>query len=853
MIVGTPTKLNLIPSGVMPVVYINQGDAGYDKEFLIYNGDTPYNVPSGVSATIRGTKADNYGVTEAAEVTTGSNLVTVTITEQMVAAAGKNLYELVFVDTNGLRVASINMVWAVKKDALGDSVISDSDLDYATQVMNQLQSVQAFKIQLDANTNGLATETAARIAADHAETTARVSADSALINDISTEAATRLNHDNLLQSQIDQLIAPTGTAPSAAEVQNARIGADGVTYQTLGDAIRGQVEDINNDVAKITDVTDNIFDPNQFIDAGWTIGDNDYYGAASGLGAFTIANGGFKFKFSDFKLNARYIISLEAYHEGSSASGNAFNIRIKYTDGTQSPVIYCGNDWLSWKTRTVISTSGKSIESIGVELTSLVTNIWHFRNISVAEAKFVTSVSDVTELYPYKPYKLYADDDEARTGIEFIEDKFYEELEVKWLHGRVNANGTVTALPCAVAMLPKGTRYIDVNTSVQASFGFYDLNGAYIGKLNALGNMNSVSGDWGLLNGKIDIQQMLIDHNAVYCSANIIDARFTNDRIASEEAPLLCQVYGVKVPDDNNYPAYHEAKLMTAIANAKADICSVGKNGFSFLFTTDNHWFHNAGGSPGLISAAQKDTKIQDVILGGDLIDGGENKATELSLLHNVCDKYYDANWNRRYCFGNHDSNTVGQTAYDERHFSQSEIYGATQLTQAYSVKYSSDGFTDYYWDNEACKTRIIVIDSKIEGIAIYTSQLDWLGEVLSSTPENYKIIIVMHIWYQLGNDPNGLEIAEQGQQIFNVVDAWNNAHTAPKVEAMFGGHVHRDANYTTTTGVPLVLTTCDCVTTPTQICTLDDQVIDVITIDYANKTIKCRRIGRGNDRTINY
>ena len=248
MVVGSPTKLNLIPSGVMPVVYINQGDAGYDKEFLIYNGDSPYNVPAGVSATIRGKKADGYGVTEAAALTEGSNLVTVTITEQMVAAEGANLYELVFVDTDGLRIATINMVWAVKQDALGDAVISESDLDYASQVMDELQSVEAFKNQLDTTADGLAAETAARIAADgtlqtniNAEVAARTAADNTLQSDISAEASTRSTQDGALQAQIDQLVAPSGAAPSAAEIQNARVGADGLTYDTLGNAIRNQL------------------------------------------------------------------------------------------------------------------------------------------------------------------------------------------------------------------------------------------------------------------------------------------------------------------------------------------------------------------------------------------------------------------------------------------------------------------------------------------------------------------------------------------------------------------------------------------------------------------------------------
>ena len=248
MVVGPKTKLNLVPSGVMPVVYINQDDAGYEKEFLIYNGDLPYNVPAGVSATIRGTKADNYGVTEAAAVTTGSNLVTVTITEQMVAAAGRNIYELVFVDTNGLRVASINMIWEVKPDALGDAVISDSDLDYASQVMNELQSVQAFKNQLDTNTANIASNTS-NISA---ERSARIAADNTLQANINTEASTRLSQDNILQAQINQIVAPTGTAPSAAEIENARIGADGITYDTLGNAIRTQVTDLNNAVHELS-------------------------------------------------------------------------------------------------------------------------------------------------------------------------------------------------------------------------------------------------------------------------------------------------------------------------------------------------------------------------------------------------------------------------------------------------------------------------------------------------------------------------------------------------------------------------------------------------------------------------
>lgn len=45
-----------------------------------------------------------------------------------------------------------------------------------------------------------------------------------------------------LAARVEEIIAPTGEAPNPAEVVDARIGADGVIYNTLGDAIR------NNDI-----------------------------------------------------------------------------------------------------------------------------------------------------------------------------------------------------------------------------------------------------------------------------------------------------------------------------------------------------------------------------------------------------------------------------------------------------------------------------------------------------------------------------------------------------------------------------------------------------------------------------
>lgn len=60
------------------------------------------------------------------------------------------------------------------------------------------------------------------------------------------------------EARIDNIIA--GDAPSAAEVVDARLGADGVTYPSLGDAIRDQFTDLKSDLRDLG-VNGNIFVP----------------------------------------------------------------------------------------------------------------------------------------------------------------------------------------------------------------------------------------------------------------------------------------------------------------------------------------------------------------------------------------------------------------------------------------------------------------------------------------------------------------------------------------------------------------------------------------------------------------
>jgi hypothetical protein len=105
--------------------------------------------------------------------------------------------------------------------------------DAHQDIAENTQNIESLTTQTGANTSAIALEKTERQQAVTAETLAREST------------------DNNLQAQIDQLVAPSGTAPNPAEIENARIGADGVTYDTLGNAIRTQVTNLKSELSDI--------------------------------------------------------------------------------------------------------------------------------------------------------------------------------------------------------------------------------------------------------------------------------------------------------------------------------------------------------------------------------------------------------------------------------------------------------------------------------------------------------------------------------------------------------------------------------------------------------------------------
>ena len=234
--------------GVAPVINANQFDQDEEWIFTLLQSDGTVYTPS--TGAIIGLKQDGTTILNAGTVNSSGQVV-ITETEQMTAVPGSNLFEILI---DGNTHGTANFVVFVERRPGDIDNPSESDISLFQEAIEAAGNVTQFQADISALQSGLATTNANLTS----EANTRASADATLQSNISAEASTRQTQDAVLQAEIDQIIAPTGEAPSAAEVQNARIGVDGTTYDTLGNAIRTQVGDLKNALTPIAELVTGI-------------------------------------------------------------------------------------------------------------------------------------------------------------------------------------------------------------------------------------------------------------------------------------------------------------------------------------------------------------------------------------------------------------------------------------------------------------------------------------------------------------------------------------------------------------------------------------------------------------------
>lgn len=433
-------NLNMTPSGVMPVLYCSQYDIGRPLGMVVYNGSESVDLDT-YTCTIEATRTDGTAITAA--VTTSDNIGVFATTATMTNQADKYPAKLVLFDSNSRRVASLAFVMVVAAktmDENAESIQEDESLyqqftgavqTIIAEIRSDLETTAStlqrnINAEVSARSSAVMAEATARQSADitlqnniSAESAARQAADQTLQNNISAEASTRATADALLQSQIDQMIAPSGEAPSTAEVQNARIGADGVTYSALGDAIRENDISVRSQVRNVDGV---IF----FV---WEQGGINFSNSAENGNANYIrtkyANAPASSKITISNVNAMQI----TVHEFTSAK---VRIRTSPANVTENKIIYytsanCGYIRLNCNGTSLAVSQGQGISAISKGLDDMIysdaiANATGLRKIDFANGYINTSGTtvDITSIQVGSTTYKYAVDACSPGDIYFL-------------------------------------------------------------------------------------------------------------------------------------------------------------------------------------------------------------------------------------------------------------------------------------------------------------------------------------------------------------------------------------------------------------------------------------------------
>lgn len=180
------TNLNVIPSGVRPVIHCSQYDNNLSAiRFKLYKDNAEFTIPSGAAVIINGYKPDNTGFSYAASAISG-NIATMDVTQQMTAIAGDVLCEL-RVRTESQIIGTLNFILRVEPAPLtDDTIISETDIPLIEQAVDIAANLAEY-IQVTYDNAAAAkasAESSASSATSAATSAASAASDAASVQDL---------------------------------------------------------------------------------------------------------------------------------------------------------------------------------------------------------------------------------------------------------------------------------------------------------------------------------------------------------------------------------------------------------------------------------------------------------------------------------------------------------------------------------------------------------------------------------------------------------------------------------------------------------------------------------------------
>ena len=129
-------RLDVVPGGITTVVHVKQYQTDESLVFELFSRFGDFEIPADYTeCTVRGTKSDGNGYSAIATPDPSNNSVTVQLTEQMTAVAGRQPYEITITDSSGQMITT-TFILDVHRAALdADTITSESAIREIQQVV----------------------------------------------------------------------------------------------------------------------------------------------------------------------------------------------------------------------------------------------------------------------------------------------------------------------------------------------------------------------------------------------------------------------------------------------------------------------------------------------------------------------------------------------------------------------------------------------------------------------------------------------------------------------------------------------------------------------------------------------
>lgn len=605
----------------------------------------------------------------------------------------------------------------------------------------------------------------------------------------------------------------------SAEVADIRVGYSGIVYPTAGDAVRGQVEDLEGDLFTTQNEMFDIVDL-----APYKISPH-YYLNSNGLAIYNV-----RYRVKKYKVVAGMILHLslsadsngvylfQDNHEslpGSSDETNQYLIGSICTTAVNQLVVVPDGAYYLMVSELETNTTNN------VKRYDLLIDYKEYHSVVIGKNLVGTDRTiyyPVKELHTGDSLTFSTSDGQGSTqsvAIYFF-DKDKNQLDY-WTLGTGNTTRTVTLQP-----KDDGTRYLKlgVDTSSQP----------------IQVEMGAVATEYEPYFGNTKY----LCENAMAATPKVIANQSFNAafHVGATDFATKCTQFSALMYGDT-----------IADVTAPSD-CE------SFLFFTDPHlcefseWQSRCQEYIAQIQKYYNSTPTTFCLCGGDWLGNSDLPETACFKLGYI-DGFMHSMFDNCYMLvGNHDTNYQGKLT------PESSTYTTRLSNQSIRNLWYRDGKA--YYEINGAHTRFFCFDTGIENQSLTTfsdygyEQAKWFASNLMTNTSEH-VAILAHILYPLAVGTLQpltalvLQIAEAFNNRTSITvngNSYNFAGKTGKVEFGLFGHSHADGEYTHN-GIPCIMTTN---------VRHDESVgpsFDLVFVNYDDDEINLIRVGSGSNRTV--